>query len=284
MPKTYNDIYISLSRRLRDAGVEDNTLEARLIVAAAAGKTQAELLRDLQLYSSAEIEAKAAALAQRRLMGEPAAYVTGRWGFYGLEFKITPDVLIPRSDTEVLVEQAVGLLQGRADARVLDLCAGSGCVGCALAHALPRSRVVLVDNSDRALAVAQENVWTLGLADRAECIRGDVREEPSPGLGSFDLIAANPPYVRSAEVDTLDASVRNFEPRAALDGGMDGLDFYRAILQNWTKVLRQSGHLLFEVGEDQAQEVARLLRRAGLRSIGTAKDTLGYDRVVYGKL
>ena len=283
MPKTYNDIYISLSRRLRDAGVEDNTLEARLIVAAAAGKTQAELLRDLQLYSSAEIEAKAAALAQRRLMGEPAAYVTGRWGFYGLEFKITPDVLIPRSDTEVLVEQAVGLLQGRADARVLDLCAGSGCVGCALAHALPRS-LVLVDNSDRTLAVAQENVWTLDLADRVECTRGDVREEPSPGLGSFDLIAANPPYVRSAEVETLDASVRNFEPREALDGGMDGLDFYRAILQNWTKVLRQSGHLLFEVGEDQAQEVARLLRRAGLRAIGTAKDTLGYDRVVYGKL
>ena len=284
MPKTYNDIYISLSRRLKDAGVEANTLEARLIVAAAAGKTQAELLRDLQLYSSAEIEEKAAALAERRLAGEPAAYVTGRWGFYGLEFKVSPDVLIPRSDTEVLVEQAFEKLHGRADARILDLCTGSGCVGCALARILPRSRAVLLDNSEKALSVAQENVWTLGLADRVECVRGDVRQLPSPGLGSFDLIAANPPYVRSAEWAVLDASVRDFEPREALDGGADGLDFYRAILENWMKVLRQSGWLLFEVGEDQTQDVALLLRRAGLRSIGSARDTLGYDRVVFGKL
>ncbi|MBR1658789.1 MAG: peptide chain release factor N(5)-glutamine methyltransferase [Oscillospiraceae bacterium] len=283
MPKTYNDIYISLSRRLRDAGVEAHNLEARLIVAAAAGKNQAELLRDLQLYSSAEIEAKAASLAERRLGGEPAAYVTGRWGFYGLDLKITPDVLIPRSDTETLVAEAAARLNGRNDARILDLCTGSGCVGCALARALPHSRGVLLDDSDRALAVARENVWELGLADRWECVRGDVREQPSAGLGSFDLIVSNPPYVPSGELETLDRSVRDFEPRRALDGGADGLDFYRVILEHWTKVLRQSGWLLFEVGEDQAQAVEKLMRRAGLRSISAAKDSRGVDRVVCGK-
>ena len=224
MPKTYNDIYIALSRRLRDAGVEANALEARLIVASAAGKSQAELLRDLQLYSSTQIEQTAADMAERRLAGEPAAYVTGRWGFYGLEFKVTPDTLIPRNDTETLVEQAVSQMGGRSDVRILDLCTGCGCVGIALVHQLPGSRAVLADLSEKALAVAQENVWTLGLADRAECVRADVKEKPTPGLGSFDLIAANPPYVPAAEVETLicggdyEISGSNFDGNAATIG------------------------------------------------------------------
>ena len=285
MPKTYNELYIALWQRLRDAGIEAHTLEARLIVAAAAGKTQEELLRDLQLYSSDEIEGRTAALADRRLAGEPAAYITGSWGFYGLDFRITRDVLIPRMDTEVLVEQAIRSLGSRSEgARILDLCTGSGCVGCALARTLPKSRVVLADNSAAALAVAEENAQALGLADRVECVSADVRSDPPAGLGSFDLIAANPPYIRSGELQTLDSSVRDYEPLAALDGGADGLDFYRAILDHWIIALRQSGHLLFEVGEDQAADVALLMRRSGLRNIGTAKDTLGYDRVVFGRL
>lgn len=285
MPKTYNELYIDLFQRLRDAGVEAHTLEARLIVAAAAGKTQEELLRDLQLYSSGEIEARVNELAARRLAGEPAAYVTESWGFYGLDLRVTPEVLIPRMDTELLVEQSVKALGSRGEgARVLDLCTGSGCVGCALAKTLPKSRAVLIDNSGPALSVAAENVKRLGLTDRVECVPADVRSDPPPGLGSFDLIAANPPYVRSGELQTLDASVKDYEPASALDGGPDGLDFYRAILDHWVIALRQSGHLLFEVGEDQAKDVSLLMRRAGLRNIGTAKDTLDYDRVVFGRL
>ena len=285
MPKTYNELYIDLSRRLRDAGVESHTLEARLIVATAAGKTPEELLRDLQLYSNGEIEAKVAELSARRFGGEPVAYITGSWGFYGLDFAVTCDTLIPRMDTEVLVEQAIHNLGSRGEgARILDLCTGSGCVGCALAHALARSRVVLLDSSEKALAVAERNVAALGLSDRVECLRADVRSDPPSGLGSFDLIVANPPYVRRDELETLDRSVRDFEPLSALDGGADGLDFYRAILDHWVIALRQSGHLLFEVGEDQARDVTLLMRRAGLRSIGTAQDTLGVDRVVFGRL
>lgn len=285
MPKTYNELYIELWQRLRDAGVEAHTLEARLLVAAAAGKTQEELLRDLQLYSSGEIEARVRALAERRFAGEPVAYITGRWGFYGLDFAVTRDTLIPRLDTEVLVERAIQNLGSRGErARILDLCAGGGCVGLALARTLPKSRAVLLDNSEKALAVAAKNIELLKLESRAECVLADVRSDPPAGLGSFDLIVANPPYIRSVELKTLDASVRDYEPMSALDGGADGLEFYRAILDHWIIALRQSGHLLFEVGEDQAKAVTLLMRRAGLRSIGAAKDTLSVDRVVFGRL
>ena len=283
MPKTYNDIYISLSRRLREAGVEAHSLEARLIVAAAADKRQAELLRDLRLYASDEIERRAAALAERRLLGEPAAYITGSWDFCGMDLTVSPDVLIPRSDTEALVAAALARMEGRAAPRFLDLCTGSGCVGLALANMLPGSRGVLLDNSEKALAVARENVWRLGFADRLECVRADVRMPPAPALGSFDLIVSNPPYVPSGELALLDPSVRDYEQQEALDGGADGLDLYRAILENWIAALRPSGWLCFEVGEEQAKDVALLTRRALLRSVGTAKDSRGCDRVVYAK-
>ncbi|MBQ9413391.1 MAG: peptide chain release factor N(5)-glutamine methyltransferase [Oscillospiraceae bacterium] len=283
MPKTYNDMYIRLRQGLKDAGVEAHSLEARLIIAAAAGKTQAELLRDMQLYTSSEVEAKAAELARRALSGEPVAYVTGAWSFYGVEFKITHDVLIPRTDTEVLVQAALDQIPGRDGLRILDLCTGSGCVGCAMAHTLPRSRVVLVDNDEKALAVAQENVWRLGLADRVECLRMDVNAPPPADLGSFDLILANPPYVPTGELAKLDASVREYEPWRALDGGPDGLDCVRAILKNWVAPLRQSGRMLLEIGEDQAQEVFRLMRQADLHQLAAVQDTQGCDRVVLGK-
>ena len=283
MPKTYNEMYIRLRQQLRDAGVEAYSLEARLIIAAAADKTQAELLRDMQLYSSSQVEARAEELARRSLSGEPVAYVTGAWSFYGLEFRLNRDVLIPRSDTEVLVETAVEQLRGRGELRILDLCTGCGCVGLALAHALPGSRVILMDNSEKALAVARENIWRLGMADQAQCLPADVNDVPSPELGSFDLIVANPPYVPTGELAELDRSVRDFEPWTALDGGEDGLDCIRAILKNWVSLLRRPGRLLMEVGEDQAPQVLRLLRAADLRQLGTARDSQGYDRVVFGK-
>jgi release factor glutamine methyltransferase len=285
MPKTYNELYIDLRRRLRDAGVEADTLEAALLVAHAAGKSYAKLMADLRLYSSPEIEARVEALARRRLAGEPAAYITGSWSFCGLELAVSPDVLIPRSDTEILVETALNL-SGKSDSelRILDLCTGSGCVGIALAHFLPRSRVVLADVSAAALRVARENVQRCGCGARAMCVEADALTLPSAYLGSFDLIVSNPPYIPNAEIASLDASVREYEPRLALDGGDDGLRFYRAILGGWKSLLRQSGWMLFEVGETQAQEVEKLMRLAGLRSLGRARDSAGYDRVVFGRL
>ncbi len=285
MPKTYNDLYIDLRRRLREAGVEADTLEAALLVAHAAGKNYAKLMADLRLYTSQEVEERAQALAQRRLAGEPAAYIIGSWSFCGLDLTVNESVLIPRSDTEVLVETALDL-SGKSDSslRILDLCTGSGCVGIALARFLPDSRVVLADVSPAALRVAKENIRRCGLGTRALAVGADVLHSPSPQLGSFDLIVCNPPYIPAREIPTLDASVREHEPHLALDGGEDGLRFYRAILGGWKSLLRQSGWLCFEVGETQAGEVEKLMRLAGLRSIGRAKDSAGYDRVVYGRL
>ena len=285
MPKTYNELYIDLRRRLKDAGVEACMLEASLLVAAAAGKTQAQLLADLRLYTNAEVEQRVEAMARRRLAGEPAAYITGSWGFCGLDLEVDKRVLIPRADTEVLVETALNL-SGKSDSevRILDLCTGSGCIGIALGHFLPNSHVVLADISPEALRVAKDNIQRCGLGARALAIEADALAPAPPRLGSFDLITCNPPYIPTAEIRTLDASVRAHEPRMALDGGEDGLKFYRAVLGGWKSLLRQSGWLLFEVGETQAGDVEKLMRLAGLRSLGRARDSGGYDRVVYGRL
>ena len=146
MPKTYNELYLHARSALKQADVEGYTLEARLLASRAAGKTKEAFLRDLTLYTSKECEDRLEALLQRRLAGEPLAYITGDWEFYGLPMHVTQDVLIPRMDTEVLVDTALKALRGRKmDARILDLCCGSGCIGVALAHELPASHVLMVD-------------------------------------------------------------------------------------------------------------------------------------------
>ncbi len=284
MPKTYNELYISTRAALKRAGVEAYSLEARLLVSHAVGKSKEAFLRDLRLYTSTENEQKINALLQRRLAGEPLAYLIGEWEFYGLPIKVTPDVLIPRMDTEVLVETAVNALVGRKmDARILDLCSGSGCIGCAISHELPAARLVMVDISDRALEVSKQNL-RLNRQNRTICLKADALAKPPMSIGTFDLIVSNPPYVPSFEILTLDSSVRDYEPLGALDGGEDGLMFYRAIVRNWKGVLRPGGQLMFEVGETQADAVSDLMRGAGFRDIATVEDTAGVRRVVIGRI
>ena len=284
MPKTYNELYISTRAALKRAGVEAYSLEARLLVSHAVGKSKEAFLRDLRLYTSTENEQKINALLQRRLAGEPLAYLIGEWEFYGLPIKVTPDVLIPRMDTEVLVETAVNALVGRKmDARILDLCSGSGCIGCAISHELPAARLVMVDISDRALEVSKQNL-RLNRQNRTICLKADALAKPPMSIGTFDLIVSNPPYVPSFEILTLDSSVRDYEPLGALDGGEDGLMFYRAIVRNWKGVLRPGGQLMFEVGETQADAVSDLMRGAGFRDIATVEDTAGVRLVVIGRI
>lgn len=284
MPKTYNELYIATRAALKRAGVEAYSLEARLLVSHAVGKTKEAFLRDLRLYTSTENEQKINALLQRRLAGEPLAYLIGEWEFYGLPIKVTPDVLIPRMDTEVLVETAVNSLVGRKmDARILDLCSGSGCIGCAISHELPAARLVMVDISDRALELSKQNL-RLNRQSRTICLKADALERPPMSIGTFDLIVSNPPYVPSFEILTLDSSVRDYEPLDALDGGEDGLMFYRAIVRNWKGVLRPNGQLMFEVGENQADAVSDLMRGAGFRDVATVEDTAGIRRVVTGRI
>lgn len=284
MPKTYNDLYLATRTALKSAGVEAYALEARLLVAYAVGKTKEEFVRDLRLYTSAENEQKIRALLQRRIAGEPLAYLIGEWEFHGLPITVTPDVLIPRMDTEVLVDAALQVLVGRKmNARILDLCSGSGCIGCALAHELPAARVVMVDISDAALAVSKENLRR-NRQNRTICLKADALEKPPMSIGTFDIIVSNPPYVASMDILTLDSSVRDYEPLGALDGGEDGLMFYRAIVQHWTQILRPGGWLMFEVGEDQADAVMALMKDAKYTDVTALEDTAGIRRVVVGRI
>lgn len=283
--KTYNDLFIATRNTLKKTGVPAYALEARVLVACAAGKTVPELLRDMSLYATPQIENTVTDFTARRLRGEPVAYITGAWEFYGLPMKVTPDVLIPRMDTELLVDAVKEVLVGhKMDARVLDLCCGSGCITCAIGHELPATKLVAVDLSASALEVCRANVNRNRLGSRVICVQADATASPPLGIGSFDVIVSNPPYVKSAEIALLDRSVKDYEPIWALDGGEDGLRFYKAIIKYWKSLLRPDGFLIFELGEGQADDVAGMLMAAGFGSCLISKDTLGVERVVIGKM
>ena len=222
---------------------------------------------------------------ERLCAGEPIQYVLGVAEFCDRRFAVGPGVLVPRPETELLVAEAVRTLQemdlARAP-RVLDLCTGSGCIACAIAKELPATRLVAVDISPSALQVCRQNVAANRLHSRVLCMQADALATPPLGIGMFDVIVSNPPYIPSAEIETLDASVRNYEPIWALDGGEDGLKFYRGIIKHWKTVLRPGGLIFFEVGEGQSPAVQDMLLSAGFSETTTRKDSGGMERVVIG--
>lgn len=284
MAVTYSNLYLDIRAQLRKAGVEAATLEARELVCFGTGKTKEELTRDGSLYASPDTEKRVRELMERHLAGEPVAYLIGEWEFYGLPLDISPDVLIPRPDTEVLVEQALEYLQTAGECRVLDLCAGSGCIGLALAAHAPTVRVVLGEYSDAALKICRQNIRRNGLSGRVVPVQVDALARPERALGEFRCIVSNPPYIPRADIKTLDGSVKDYEPRMALDGGEDGLDFYRSIVEKWKDALIPGGRLYFEVGIGQADDVLRIMRKEGFGDIQVVKDLAGIPRVVFGTL
>ena len=219
MATTYNNLYLDLRTELRRAGDEEATQSARELVCAAAAKTREELVRDGSLYASPEVEKSARELVKRHLAGEPVAYLIGEWEFYGLPLDISPAVLIPRPDTEVLATKLIDAARGAGACRILDLCAGSGCIGLAAAANLPNARVLLGEYDEEALKICRQNIRRNRLTARVASLKIDAREKPARTLGEFQFLVSNPPYIPSADIDTLDASVREHEPRLALDGG-----------------------------------------------------------------
>lgn len=283
--RTYNEVYLSVRKALKAAGVEAFSLEARLLCACAADKTTEQFLRDMKFYVSDGYVEKVGEMLTRRLKGEPTAYITGEWEFYGLPMEITSDVLIPRNDTEILADRAIELLKGRMSSkRVLDLCTGSGCIGIAVAANVPDSRVILIDKSLRAMSVARANVLKNNVMRNVTCVDADALKAPPILLGSFDMILCNPPYIPSQDIAGLDSSVKDYEPVMALDGGADGLEFYRSVASKWKTILKPKGILMFECGEGQAQSVAEIMDRCGFTNLTAFKDTLGIDRVMAGIL
>ena len=285
MATTYNNLYLDTRARLKKAGIDAAQLEARELVCYAADKSREQLYRDMHLYVSAELEKRVDDLVRRRLDGEPVAYIIGEWEFYGLPLNISQDVLIPRADTEVLAERAIEKAREAGEgARVLDLCAGSGCVGLAVAANVPACRAVLGELSEGALRICKQNVRRNNLNARVTCLSVDALEPPAPSLWDFDVIVSNPPYIPTADIEGLDHSVKDFEPWMALDGGDDGLDFYRFIAAKWKTALRLGGTLIFEVGIGQAPAVEEILALNGYEDIKTTMDSGEIWRVVEGTI
>ena len=284
MAITYNNLYLDIRQVFRDSGIEAATLEARELVCYASGKTREELTRDARLYVPALIEERTRQLVARHLAGEPVAYLIGEWEFYGLPLDISESVLIPRTDTEGLAAQATEYVQTLDKPRVLDLCAGSGCVGLAIASQVKTCRVVLGEIDEGALRICRQNVRRNGLTTQVMPYQVDALQKPPANLGEFDCIVCNPPYIPDGDMDTLDPSVRDYEPHLALRGGEDGLDFYRAVCDKWRDALRTGGRLYFEVGVGQADDVLRLMRAVGFGDIQVIPDTNEIPRVVFGTL
>lgn len=257
--------------------------EARLLLARASGLSVEQLVARGGEAVPAPVAVTLRNLTARRVRREPMAYILGEREFWGLPFKVSPAVLVPRPDSETVIEAALSLMPVRTrPCRLLDLGVGSGCLLLTLLREYPAATGVGLDVSEAALAVTRANAETLGVADRAQLVRGDWRH---PGWehelgGPFDLVVSNPPYIEASAIDGLMPEVARFEPREALDGGPDGLAAYRKIAAAAPFLMAPDGHLLVEVGEGQAIEIANIFREIGLDVAAPWKDLAGIDRVV----
>lgn len=281
MVSTYSALYLDARRALlpQEGAMAANI--ARELLCAASGKSAEDIIAERDLYASEEVCRKMAEYLRRAMRGEPLAYILGEWNFYGMNLTVTPDVLIPRDDTMAVTELAIHYaLHLNQNPRVLDLCTGSGCIALAVAKRVKDARVTLGDVSQAALRVAKTNIHSQKLSGRVNCMTVDALRPATKFLGTFDLIVSNPPYVTSQQMLTLQPSVRNYEPHLALDGGADGLDFYRAILTNFTPALRPGGFLCLEFGMGQERAVCELLLEHDYEVLELKSDTSEIIRAV----
>lgn len=284
---TYREAYNIGVARLEASLPEnpDRKLDARLLLEASCGTDYQTLLADgnERLVTDEEFR-RYETMLERRSGHEPVAYILGAQDFMGLPFFVTRDVLIPNQDTENLVEEA--MKEVHAGMRILDLCTGSGCILLSLLHYSADTTGVGTDLSAAALRVAAENGGRLGLSDRAVWKQGDLYEALAGAESSlkFDLIVSNPPYIPTAVIGTLMPEVAEMEPRMALDGGEDGLGFYRRILAGARDVLKIGGVLMMETGFDEAADVAAMMRQSGFLDLQIIRDYGGQDRIVRGEL
>jgi release factor glutamine methyltransferase len=262
-------------------GVESPRLSGELLLARALGRDRLSLYLAMDQPLTPEELAAFKALIQRRREHEPVAYILGGREFWGLEIGVGPGVLVPRPETELLVERGLEALAGSAAPRILDLCTGSGCVALALARELADAEVVAVDCSAQALAAARANARRLGLEARVELRQGDLYDAVAADGGFFDLITANPPYVTEDEWEGLPRQITGYEPRSALVAGPGGLEVAREIITGARAFLRPLGWLMVELGAGQAAEAAAAARAAGVfQSVATVPDLAGVERVL----
>ena len=273
----YTEAFLMGMQKLKEAQIGEAQLDARLLLEEVCGTDHNTLLcHGDREVSEAEEEQYRKALEQRAVH-VPLQHLLGYQNFMGLRFQVNEYVLIPRQDTEILVEEAMRYLHDGM--RILDLCTGSGCILLSLLHYSNDCEGVGVDISQEALQVAAQNAELLGI--RADFLKSDLYEKVT---GKFDLLVSNPPYIERAVIPTLMEEVREYDPYIALDGGEDGLDFYRRIIGGAQDYLNRGGQILMEIGSGQAKAVSELLSEAGFKEIDVCRDFAGLDRVVSGRL
>jgi len=266
--------------RLKDAGIDQPSIDARLMLEVAAGVTRTEIVTDPYRELTAEQEAMLEDYLARRSRREPVSHIIGRKGFWKILLQVNKNVLTPRPETEVIVDEVLKAFPEQMPFSMLDLGVGSGTILLAVLAERPAAKGLGVDASDEALAVAKDNAANLDLNTRAAFMHGDW----TTGLGdaTFDLVVSNPPYIPTAVIETLEPEVRDHEPRLALDGGTDGLDAYRQLAPEILRVLKPGGMFAVEIGYDQSNDVEALFNAAGAQQVRTVKDLSTHDRVVTG--
>lgn len=278
MSKTIFEAYNDCKNQLEAAGIEDYVFESKQIIKHITGYNNAQILTNYTKPLTEFQQNNLTAVIKQRLIHYPLQYILGKWNFFGRDFFVGPGVLIPRSDTETLIDVSLEAIKSNRNPRVLDLCAGTGCIGITLKGEYPTAEVTLVEKFDEALTYTKKNAQH-NKSD-VKIVSGDVlKTEGAEGL--YNLIVSNPPYIDDNDMKNLQPEVA-FEPQTALAGGKDGLLFYRHITSEYKKFLAIDGIMAFEVGINQADAVAQIMKQQGFINIQKRADLGGIDRVVFG--
>jgi release factor glutamine methyltransferase len=280
--KTIGALLICGYEKLKNAGIESYQIDSQILLSKVMDKDRIYILthRDMPVgEDAAEEYMKLIELREKKM---PIKYMLGECEFMGYVFKVREGVLIPRPDTEVLVENVISRVKERGYKRICDVCTGSGIIGITVAKECEETEVLCLDISSVALETAMENAKNLGVSERVEVVFSDLLGYALERELRFDVIVSNPPYIRTSDIGGLMADVKEYEPFEALCGGEDGLEFYRKITEQSMMLLRKDGMLAFEIGYDQRDDVMNILAEKGFGNIATAKDLSGNDRVVLG--
>lgn len=276
---TIFEAYNDTKKKLMAAGIEDYVFEAKQIIKHITGLSATAILTGYSKNLTPFQENNLVALVHQRQVRYPLQYIFGSWEFYGRNFYVGPGVLIPRADTETVVEKALEFLKDKKDYQILDLCAGSGCIGITLALEKFENQVTLLEKYDEAISFAEKNISANEAVNtclfKGDVLLGDLKDN------KYDLIVSNPPYIPTSEMKLMSPET-SFEPETALIANDDGLEFYKAIIENYTDSLNNGGMLLFEVGFSQSEKVSQLLEKAGYTNIEIKKDLNEIARAVSG--
>ncbi len=278
---TLNAVYKQGEKLLKEANIPDADFDSLYLLEHFFGTDRTALILHGDKTVDESLCERFFSAVEERKTGKPLQYIVGKWNFMGYDFYVGEGVLIPRDDTEIVVEAALDFLKDIKNPRVIDLCSGSGAIAVSIAKMFPSSAVVALEYSDLAVEYLKKNIELNG-ADNVRVFKGDVTkcyEDFENGI--FDLVISNPPYIESEEIDTLQPELQ-FEPRMALDGGKDGLYFYRIISDKWSCKVKKGGMIAFEVGEEQFEPVAELVKKCGFENVTYRLDLQGYKRTVAG--